>query len=164
MCERGCTACTPMLSEYVGRSWGSSNSFLGFGFLCTPSRPSWSRLFEATPSSSESSVAPGALDSWSPCRPYHLAPDSCFPSPGPWFLQSSGSAHSPLLPRVSPKHYFPCSVLCPPKALHRPSSSCFPREEWGDSSGLENTLVKKARLVGGTGHPPELQAHLLLIP
>ena len=111
-------------------------------------------------------------ESWSPRCPCHHALDSLLPISGSMVPSELSSAHPPLLPGVTSKHYFPNSVLCPPKVFGWSSSSCCLREKWGENfvlrekrgggSGFENTLVKKARLVGGTGCPPGLQAQLLV--
>lgn len=143
VCEGGCTACTPMLSEYVGRSWGSSNSFLGFGFLCTPSRPSWSRLFEATPSSSESSVAPGALESLESLESMPpLPPCPILAS----HLRVRGSFRAPVLPILHCYPEYPqntishalCSVHLKP--FIRPHPAVFPEKSGVTALSLRTPL------------------------
>lgn len=121
--------CCPSVSEGAGVS---ANSFLGH-VPPTHLPSSWSGLLEATPSSPHGLwLFQTALDSLLPCL---LAPGSLFPCLGSMVLVEFQLCHLHCYLEC-----FLCSALCLHKALPSspPSPNCFPRDEWGDSSGLKH--------------------------
>lgn len=118
--EKGCMACTPVMSKRLGvqplASWAAvslallplaSHSLGPWRPHPLPQSPQWLQ------------------ESWSPRCPCHHAPDSLLPISGSIVPSELGSAHPPLLPGVTSKHYFPHPVLCLPKSFAGPHPAVF---------------------------------------